>query len=303
MQSESKTFMSVLILVFVLFSLLIGTGIYFFNRVQQDVEGEMTSAHEKESIAVVEVQGVIMDPQKIIEHLKIAEEDNHIVAILLKIDSPGGAVGPVQEIYEEIRRINKIKPVYASFGLIAASGGYYIGAATRKIFTNAGTLTGSIGVIFQFADLSKLYEFVKISFETIKGGTFKDMGGPHRKLTEEEKGLLKKMIERVHAQFKNHILEGRKERIKGNLDEYAQGQIFSGEEAVEVGLADEIAGLWESARRIHKELGLKNKLNVHFIKQKKKFSVLNLLDEVEESVTGIRERVTFDMVPLLVYKK
>src|SRR5690606_11778859 len=163
-----------------------------------------------------------------------------VKAILMRIESPGGAVGPTQEIYEEIRRIDsaydpkvkgeqKGKPVYASIGSIAASGGYYISAATRKIFANAGSLTGSIGVIMQFVDASELIEWAKVRPEIIKAGRYKDFGGPNRALTVQERELLEKTLSSVHEQFRKDILAIRQDRIQGDLNELSQGQIFSGE--------------------------------------------------------------------------
>ena len=130
-----------------------------------------------------------MDSNKIVRKLLIAEEDESLKALIVRIDSPGGAVGPTQEIYDEIIRIDKNKPVYASFGSVAASGGYYIGAAARKIYANKGTITGSIGVIMQFVDLSKLYEYLKFGHKRLSR-LYKDIGSPNRPMTKKEKELL-----------------------------------------------------------------------------------------------------------------
>ncbi len=250
-----------------------------------DTESLLISEGSSSSeIGVVEVKGVIMESDKTIQLLHKAEKDKSIKAILLRIDSPGGAVGPTQEIYEEIIRIDKDKPIYASFSSVAASGGYYLGAACRKIFTNAGTITGSIGVIMQFMDLSKLYEWAKVKPETIKAGKYKDVGNPARSINDEEKALMDKMIAGVHQQFINDILKRRESILKADINELAQGQIFSGEEAVDLGLADQVAGLWAAGRIIHQELELENKFDLKFIKKKKKFKMIDLFGDLEEEV-------------------
>jgi protease-4 len=145
----------------------------------------MGAKNVKDLIGVVEVKGVILDSQKVVEKLLSAEKNPAVKAIIVRIDSPGGAVGPTQEIYQEIIRINAINPVYASLGTVAASGGYYIAAATRKIYANPGTITGSIGVMMQYLDLSRLYQFLLVSPSTLKSGEYKDAGNPSTLLKEK----------------------------------------------------------------------------------------------------------------------
>ena len=186
-------------------------------------------------IGVVEIKGIIMESKKITKLLLRAEKDESVKAIILRINSPGGAVGPAQEIYEEVRRINEKKPIYASFAAVAASGGYYIGSAAQKIFANPGTVTGSIGVIMQFMNLQKLFKFLKMDPDVIKAGRYKDIGSSDRAMTSEEKKLMQKMIDEVHGQFISDILRTRKDRIKGDIKDHAQGQIFSGEQAQRLG--------------------------------------------------------------------
>jgi protease-4 len=244
-KQKNRALIGIIALVFVFFSMLMIFSIYTIN-VFKDHSLEAFSDEGSGSIAVIEIDGVIMDSKKVIENLLVAETDRSIKAIILRIDSPGGAVGPTQEIYQEVRRIDgmydadpkKGKPIYASFGSIAASGGYYIGAAARRIYSNPGTLTGSIGVIMQFADLSRLFEFAKISPEIIKAGKYKDIGQPSRGLTQEERTLMNGMMDGVHQQFIRDIMALREKKIKGDIKEMAQGQVFTGEEAMQLGLVD-----------------------------------------------------------------
>jgi len=300
--NNSKALFGIFAMVFVFFVIMIVFAFYTMNAFNE------TSAIEKKSnkahIGVIEVDGVIMDSKEIIDLLMQAEEDKQLQAIIIRINSPGGAVGPTQEIYEEIQRIDKKKPIYASFGGIAASGGYYLGAATRKIWSSAGTLTGSIGVIMEFMDLSKLYEFAKVSPQTVKAGRYKDAGNPSRSLTEEEKIMMNKLIGGVHEQFINDILKRRKDKIKGDIRELAQGQIFSGETAREFGLVDEIGNLWTAGRSIHKDMKMKDEFALKFLKKKKNKSFLELVESLEESITHLNINNIFknDRGPVLMFR-
>ncbi len=304
-QTRSRAIVGIFALITLLFIIFLIFAFYTISSLRstsKNIENGMFDNTEA-PIAVISIKGVIMDSKKAIESLFLAEKNKNIKAIILRIDSPGGAVGPTQEIYEEIRRIDQKIPVYASFGTVAASGGYYLGAATRKIYTNAGTLTGSIGVIMQFADMSKLYEFVKIKPQVIKAGKYKDIGSPSREMTAEEKALMDNMITKVHLQFIKDIMVTRKDRIKGDVMEHAQGQIFSGEEAMELGLVDEVAGLWEAGRRIHKDLKLKGEFDMQFIKLKKKFSFTEFfegMEEAEERLKNLFQAQT--TAPLFLYQ-
>lgn len=279
----------ILITIVVLFLFFLLVSVYLFKS----LSGAKNSAELKlkkfnqGSIGVIKISGVITDSEKIIKKLLTAEDNKKIKAIILRINSPGGAVGPTQEIYEEIIRIDKKKPIYASFGAIAASGGYYLGAATRKIYASAGTLTGSIGVIMQFMDMSELLKFAKLKDETVKSGKYKDIGSPNRPMKPYERVYLEKMIAQVHRQFIGDIKKKRGEKVK-DIEKHAQGQIFSGEDAVKWGFVDELAGLWEAGRRIHKELNLPGKFGLREIKEKKKVNWFEMLRNVEEAVSYMK---------------
>jgi protease-4 len=300
---NSKALFGIFAMVFVFFVILIIFAFYTMNAFNEVSSAEKNANHAH--VGVVEIEGVIMDSQEAIELLQAAEEDKQIEAILLRVNSPGGAVGPTQEIYEEIVRIDKLKkPVYCSFGGVAASGGYYIGAATRKIWANAGTLTGSIGVIMEFMNLSKLYEFAKVSPQTVKAGRYKDAGNPGRALTDEESEMMTKLLAGVHQQFISDIVKRRGDRIKGDIKEIAQGQIFSGESAKELGLVDEIGSLWTAGRAIHKTLKTKDQFALKFMKKKKNLSFLDLVSSLEESISKLNFNTLIhsDKSPALMFK-
>ncbi|MDC0255246.1 signal peptide peptidase SppA [Bacteriovoracales bacterium] len=304
-ESRSRGIMGILLMVLVFFIILVVFAFYTVGVFKKNTFQDNFS-NKGGSIAVVEINGVIMDSKKTIEKLHIAEKDKKYDAIIVRINSPGGAVGPSQEIYHEIRRIDQDKksgkPVYSSFGSIAASGGYYIGAAGRKIFSNSGCLTGSIGVIMQFMDLSKLFKYAKINPNVIKSGKYKDVGQPTRALTRGEKSLMKKLLKGVHAQFVDDILLTRKEKIKGNIWAHAQGQVFSGKKALEYGLVDELGGLWEAGRKIHKELGLKRPFGLSFIKVKKKLSLMELVEGFDQAAQVISSGNLFRSIPMFLYR-
>lgn len=304
MPTKNRAIFGILILVLFFFLILLGFSIYTLNAFQDSDENGLSLLRGNE-IAVIELNGIIMESKITVDKLKMAVDSKNVKAIILRIDSPGGAVGPSQEIYEEVMRIDKDKdngkPIYSSLGTIAASGGYYIASATRKIYSNAGTLTGSIGVIMQFVDVSKLLDWAKITSNTLKAGKYKDLGQPSRPITSEEKKLIEKMLEGVHKQFVNDVLANRKDKIKGDIWELAQGQIFSGEEAKNSGLVDEIAGLWEAGRRIQKELGLKGEPNLKFIKKKRNMSFFEFFENLEESATNLTLGGIGKYFPMFLY--
>tara|TARA_Y100000768_G_scaffold388778_1_gene387090 strand:- start:13863 stop:14783 length:921 start_codon:yes stop_codon:yes gene_type:complete len=302
---RSKGIVGIFILITVLFLIFLIFAFYTVSTLK-DSQGLSESLNAKNApIAVIEVEGVIMESRKTVEKLIKAEKDDKIKAIIVRVNSPGGAVGPTQEIYEEIRRIDKEKPVYASFGTVAASGGYYIGAACRKIYSPAGALTGSIGVIMNFTNLEKLYEWAKIKPEVIKAGKYKDIGSPARSMTKEERLLLTELIEDTHEQFIMDIFKVREQKLVEGIEglrKYAQGQIFSGQGAKERGLVDEIAGLWQAGRLIHQELELKEEFGFKFIKLKKESQLMEILGGLEESVQDLGYFLKADSVPLLLHK-
>ncbi|WP_408097458.1 signal peptide peptidase SppA [Peredibacter sp. HCB2-198] len=303
-RERSKGIVGIFILVTVLFFVFLIFAFYTVSQLKQTTSmGEGLMDSKSAPIAVIPIENEIMESKKVVEMLIAAEEEKEIKAIILRIDSPGGAVAPTQEIYEEVRRIDKKKPIYASFGTVAASGGYYIGAATRKIWANAGTLTGSIGVIMQMADLSELFAWAKYKQETIKAGRYKDIGNPGRPMTEEERAFLNTLLAGTHKQFMDDISAVRKDRLKKDITELAQGQIFHGMEAKELGLVDEVGSLWQAGRAIHKEMKLEGKFALRYMKPaRKKFSISEFLQDTEDTLSFIRNKVETKTTPAFLFK-
>ena len=167
-----------------------------------------------DKVALVKVTGVILDSTDIIEEIKEHAKDNSVKAIILRVDSPGGAVAPSQEIYEEIKKIKERKKVIVSMGTVAASGGYYIAAPADKIVANAGTLTGSIGVIMELPNISGLMQKIGVETQVIKSGQHKDIASIFKSLKPDEKQILQEVLDDVHNQFIKAVSEGRNKKIE-----------------------------------------------------------------------------------------
>lgn len=195
-----------------------------------------------ETIALLRVEGAIIDVRWYMEQVRNFSKDDGILAVVLRIDTPGGAIAPTQELYSELLKLSEKKPVVTSMGTIAASGGYYLSCATDWIVSNPGTITGSVGVIMELTNLQDLFDKIGIHSRTIKSGKFKDTGNPLRPMTEEEEKLLQEMVMDTYEQFVEAVLDGRpvdEEQIRPYLD----GRILSGRQAYKLGLVDQLGNI------------------------------------------------------------
>jgi len=197
---------------------------------------------KKGNIGIVEVIGPIMSSKKIIEDIKNFRDDDDIKAIIVRIDSPGGGIGPSQEIYRELIKTRSQKKVIASMGSVAASGGYYIAVATQGIVANPGTITGSIGVIMEYANLMEIAKKIGISPVVIKSGEFKDMGSPLRELKENEKKIFQDLVDELHLQFVNDAAKARG-MVFDNMAKLADGRVYTGQKALKLKLIDRLGNL------------------------------------------------------------
>ncbi len=209
-----------------------------------------------DKVAVVKIEGVIFDPFEVTQTLEKYAKREDIKAVVIRIDSPGGAVGPSQEIYRAVERLRQTKTVVASMGAVAASGGYYVAAATEQIVANPGTITGSIGVIVEFMNASELLDKVGLKGRVIKSGKFKDIGSPLRDLTTEEAGLIQAVVNDVNTQFVKAVANGRKKSFE-EVEKIADGRIFSGSQALELGLVDKLGDLKDAIDLSAKLAGIK----------------------------------------------
>ena len=216
----------------------------------------------KEKIALVEVAGAIMDSKDIVRQISKYRRDDEIKAIILRIDSPGGAVGPSQEIYDEVLRVRADnKKIYASMGSLAASGGYYIAVAADRIFANPGTLTGSIGVIMAFSNAEKLMDKIGLEPQVVKSGKYKDVGSPARKMTAVERAYLQRVVEDVHQQFIDAVAKGRNLSVK-EARKLADGRVFTGRQALKLKMVDEMGGLEDVIAKIGEAVGIEGRPKV-----------------------------------------
>jgi protease-4 len=228
-------------------------------------------------IALIRIEGVILDSQTTIGELKRFSENPSVKAIVIRIDSPGGGVVPSQEIYDAVKRVRSKnnKAVIASMGSVAASGGYYIAAATDRIVANPGTLTGSIGVIMETANVEGLLQKIGVEGVVIKSGKYKDVGSPLRKMSSDERGLLQAVMDDVHKQFIEAVAEGRSLELRV-AQALADGRIFTGRQAKEAKLVDELGDLEDAIQLAAEVVGIEGEPKV--VEPRRRFSLREILD-------------------------
>lgn len=228
-------------------------------------------------VALVKIAGMLISSEHIVEELNDYADDSSVKAIVIRIDSPGGGVVVSQEIYNAVKNAKKEgKKVVVSMGSVAASGGYYVAAAADKIVANPGTLTGSIGVKMEFANVEKLLEKIGVKGMVVKAGEYKDIGSPYRDMTAQEKKLLQDVIDDVQNQFIKAVAEGR------NLPEtdvraIADGRIFTGQQALALKLVDQMGDLADSIRLAGSLAGIKGRPKV--VEKRKKIPFFEYLKE------------------------
>ncbi|TXD39377.1 signal peptide peptidase SppA [Lujinxingia vulgaris] len=210
-----------------------------------------------ESIGVVEVEGTIMDAKDTIEDIRRFQKDDNIKAVVVRVNSPGGAVAPSQEIYEAVKDLKEVKPVAISMGATAASGGYYIACGADTIFANNGTLTGSIGVITQFFNVEGIINRVDLEVNTIKSGEFKDSGSPFREFLPQDEAVFAEMVNDIHNQFVEDVAACR-ELDEATVRRLADGRVYTGRQAKANKLVDEIGTLQDTIDYLAAEVGLED---------------------------------------------
>lgn len=257
----------------VLWALGIGMGVLFLvNLIFPDLDISM-----EDRVGVIRIEGVILDSQSTIGELRRFGENPSVKAIVLRIDSPGGGVVPSQEIHDAVQRVrNKNnKAVIASMGSVAASGGYYIAVATDRIMANSGTLTGSIGVIMEMANVEGLLKKIGVEGVVIKSGRFKDVGSPLRKMSDEEHELLQSVMDDVHKQFIEAVAAGRGLDVTV-VQALADGRIFTGRQAKDSKLVDELGDLEAAIQLAADVAGIEGVPKV--IEPRRRFSFRELID-------------------------
>ncbi|WP_028841712.1 signal peptide peptidase SppA [Thermodesulfobacterium hveragerdense] len=241
----------------------------------------------KPQIGVLEIKGVIADPEEYLRAIRFLREKESIRGVVVRIDSPGGSVGASQEIFEELKKLRSLKPVIVSMGNIAASGGFYVSLGGNQTFALPGTLTGSIGVVLQVPNLEKLLKKLGVEAEVVKSGEYKDTGSFYRPLSPKEKVYLQEKIKIIHTQFIKAIAKERKlPEVK--VRELADGRIFTGEEALKLGLIDKLGGFWDAVEEVKRLAQIKEAKLVYL--PEKKVSFWKLL---EEKASGLAESFYF----------
>ena len=263
----------------ILWAIVIGGGaLILINALLPDLDFS-----GQDRVALIRVEGVILDAQATISELKHYSENPLVEAIVLRIDNPGGGVVPSQEIHDAVKRVkNKSnKAVIASMGTVAASGGYYIAAATDRIIANPGTLTGSIGVIMEMANFEGLMKKVGVEGVVIKSGRFKDVGSPLRKMSDEERKLLQSVMDDVHHQFIQAVADGRSLEVS-EVEPLADGRIYTGRQAKEARLVDELGDLDDAIHIAADIAGMEGEPKV--VEPRKRFSVRDIIESRWASV-------------------
>lgn len=206
-------------------------------------------------VAVLKLEGTIVTADEFLADIEKARTTERVRAVVLRVNSPGGSVGASQEIYLALKRLAAKKPLVASFGNVAASGGYYAGIAAQRIFALPGTITASIGVRMSHLDAEQLIGWLGLKPETLKSGYFKDVGAMHRPMRDDERALLVTLLETMHAQFKAAVAEARKIEPAA-LATFADGRVVTGEQAVALGLIDEIGDFQAAVQYAAAQVGL-----------------------------------------------
>lgn len=247
-------------------------------------------------VAIVELEGLIADTDDLVRELRQLRENPSVRAVVIRINSPGGVVGPTQEVYDALRRVHDAgKPVVASLGAVAASGGYYAAVAADQIYANPGTLTGSIGVIMQLANVDALLKKVGVEFVVVKAGQFKDIGNPARPMTPEERRVVQALLEDVHKQFIDAVAKGRK-LDRSTVVQFADGRVFSGTQALGLKMIDALGGLEDAVNAAAKLANLPTPSAVE--RPRRKFSIIDLL----RNELGLSAPATFVPPRLPVFK-
>jgi protease-4 len=263
----------VVLLTFLLYAGILGLFLAVVSAMLRTPEGGGLGFGPR--VAIVELEGIILDVEDIVRELKSHRDNPLVRAVVVRINSPGGVVGPTQELFRAVQHLREAgKPVVASLGAVAASGGYYVAVAADSIYANPGTLTGSIGVVMQMANLENLMKKVGVDYVVIRSGQFKDVGNISRPMTPEERRVLQALLDDVHRQFIDAVAEGRK-LDRGRVVQFADGRVFSGAQAKSLAMIDELGGLEEAINGAAKLAGLD--IPPRVILPRRRFSVMDLL--------------------------
>ncbi len=299
MSKEARWFLGIIGIILALSVLFVSLGFFTLVSSLKPVSEDEETDTGKDKVALIELKGVILSSEDIVKQIKKYVKSSRVKAIVFYVDSPGGGVSASEEIYQELKKAREKKPVVVSMGSVAASGGYYVSLGGSKIVANPGTITGSIGVIAQFPNLRKLLDKIGVEFEIIKSGKFKDSGNPYRGLTDEEKRYFQGVINDVYEQFVNHVADERRMK-KEDVLKIADGRIFTGRQAFEIGLVDTLGTLEDAIKIAANMAGIKGEPKI--VKEKKKAGLMDILLESKtlENIEEIKSLLLNQ--PILQYR-
>ncbi len=243
-------------------------------------DGFITSSGD--GVGYVEVKGPILESGETVKQLAEMRKKTNVKAVVLRIESPGGVIGPSQEIYAAVKKLARTKKVVVSMGSVAASGGYHVAIPAAVIYANPGTITGSIGVLMKLSNVEGLMDKVGMKAFTLKSGKFKDTGSPVRPLTDEDKALLQGVIGNLHEQFVKAVAESRKLPVE-EVRRLADGRVYTGEQALALRLVDRLGTLEDAVEEAGRLAGIKGEPTLIMPPKKKRF----LRDLLLEEVSGI----------------
>jgi len=220
--------------------------------------GKDTTLAFGDKIGVVDLEGVILSPNPVVQQLKKFSDDDSIKAIIIHVNSPGGGVAASEEIYREVKRIRdeKKKRIVAAIETVCASGAYYVSSATNKIYADNGSVVGSIGVIAQWVNYGELLQWAHLKDITMKAGEFKDTGSPTRDMTPAEREYLQGMIDNMHSQFIKAVADGRSMKFE-DVKSIANGKVWTGQQALPMKLVDQLADFQSAVEDTAKTVGIK----------------------------------------------
>jgi protease IV len=313
-----------LIVIFIFFGLCIAALVFFGGLASRFVEAPTIMSHG-EKIGLLRIDDVIMDVDKTLEIIKYYSDTDSIRGVLVRIDSPGGAVGSSQEVYQALRNLSekKHKPVIASLGNTAASGGYYIASGTDYIISNPGTITGSIGVIMGLPNVEDITQKIGFKYQVVKSGKFKDIGSMTRGLSDDEKALLQGVIDDAYSQFLGAILAKRRPQLEdaakklqaenttitavesinptaeGFLKSIADGRIVTGQQALKFGLVDQIGTQTDALDKLGEKLSI-SKPEIYEYKPRRTFKDI-FEASAESAVQGVTGPMHFRVEYRLPY--
>lgn len=246
-------------------------------------------------VGIIKIEGTIVESEPIIEKIVKFRKSKRIKAIVLRINSQGGVVAPSQEIYQEVKKTCKEKRVVVSVESIVASGSYYIACAADKIVANPGTLVGSIGVILQIENIEELLKKIGLKRKVIKSGRYKDIGSMTRAMTEEEEAILQEFSDGIYNQFVDAVAEGRNMKREKVL-RLADGKIYTGSQAIKLGLIDELGNLQDAISMAGEMVGIEGEPKVIYPKKKRPSILDFIFEEAGKSIARIVEKMVHNKI-------